>query len=116
MTSAAEIASVLRSYRWGWDSEQQLQTAIRDVLSMRGYTVAAEQTVAPGCRIDLLVDRVGIEVKIEGSPATVSRQLRRYLASPMLDELVLVTAKSRHLFLHPDLENVEVVTLGGRGL
>lgn len=49
--------------------------------------------IHPVDRVDFLIDRVGIELKVDGSWAAVLRQLDRYAASPDLDALVLVTTR-----------------------
>ncbi len=54
-------------------------------------------------RIDFLVPdapgRVGIEVKVAGTPDNVRRQLTRY--APHVDALLLVTTRVRHRYLQP---------------
>lgn len=52
-------------------------------------------------RIDFLVElnevsRVGIEVKIGGSLAALTRQLERYAAFPQIDQLLVITTKANH--------------------
>jgi hypothetical protein len=46
-------------------------------------------------RIDFMVGRVGIELKVDGGNAEVLRQLDRYAASPDVDALVLITSRRR---------------------
>ena|SRR6478736_3415068 len=48
---------------------------------------------SPRDRIDFVVGRVGVELKIDGSPAAVLRQLDRYAASDEIDSLLLVTTR-----------------------
>lgn len=110
--TALEIAGILRGYRFNYTSEDQLQQAIEAALVSEGLSVEREARIGSGCRIDLLVGNVGIEVKLHGSPANVERQVTRYLRSGMVDGVVLVTARVRHL----RIPGVETVTLAGQGL
>ena len=46
--------------------------------------------------IDFLIDgKIGLEIKIKGSPSAVTRQLMRYFECAMLKELVLVTGRAK---------------------
>lgn len=62
--------------------------------ALAGADIAAkhEAVIAPRCRIDFLAGSVGIEVK-RGRPAAarLKAQAERYLASPQLSALILVT-------------------------
>ena len=71
--------------------EYDIHDRIAAVLAAGGFKYDHEYRLAPRCRIDFRVGRVGIEVK-KGRPAPVAltRQLRRYLASPELDAVVVV--------------------------
>jgi hypothetical protein len=102
-TNAIQIASdieVIRSavsaHRLRYVDERGLQDAVARALANAGVEARAEVVIAPGARIDFLVGRVGIEIKVDGAPAAVERQLRRYLRSDALDALVLITNRVRH--------------------
>lgn len=86
---------VARSYRFA--GESALHDLLEDLLAESTNYHVQREVVIDGGRIDLLVDRVGIEVKVGGTTADVCRQLRRYVASRQIDELVLVTNRARHL-------------------
>lgn len=46
--------------------------------------------------IDFFVDgRIGIEIKIKGSPSAVTRQLMRYFKCEVISELLLVTGRTK---------------------
>lgn len=115
MTS--ELLTVLRGARYRYATEDELQQALAAALTGAGYTVEREVRLNSRDRIDLLVDRVGIEVKIAGERRTVERQLARYSESDLVDELVLVTTRARH---RPPAQlnwkPVHVVSLLGAGL
>lgn len=96
MTTAIDVLDVIRGARFLWASEDDLQRGLADALEQAGFRVEREVRLNARDRIDLLVDGVGIEVKITGAWRDVERQLRRYLESTVLNELVLVTAKALH--------------------
>lgn len=43
-----------------------------------------------------MVGKIGIEIKVDGSVASVTRQLWRYAKRDEVDELILVTTRSKH--------------------
>jgi len=92
----AAIVAALRRLRCRFADEDQLQAMLADGLTQLGFEVKREVALARGGRIDLLVGRIGIEVKIAGQTSSVARQLRRYAASDLVDELVLATTCPRH--------------------
>ena len=73
------------------DSEYQLHDQIAAALTGGGFVVQHEAVLAPRCRIDFLVDGIGIEVK-RGKPqkAALMKQCSRYLESEKLEALILV--------------------------
>lgn len=87
------IAALLRSKRFVFDDELELQDRIEDVL---GDAARREVTLSAGGRIDFMVGSIGIEVKIAGSGLSVARQLQGYAQSSELTELILVTTLRRH--------------------
>ena len=72
-------------------SEYQLHDLIAAALRDGGFVVQHEVSIAPRCRIDFLIDGIGIEVK-RGKPqrAALIRQCTRYLESQKLEALILV--------------------------
>jgi hypothetical protein len=112
------VADLVRGFRFHYGDEDQLQEGLASALQSRGLEVQREVRLTARDRIDLLVERVGVEVKVAGRPDGVVRQLRRYAASDQVDGLVLVTNRVRHLAV-PDRLNdkpVVAVTLAGGGL
>ena len=75
--------------------EYDIHAMIAAALNDAGLAFEHEYKLAPRCRIDFCVGRVGIEVK-KGRPAAsdLLRQLRRYLASPALDGVIVVTQRA----------------------
>src|SRR6266545_6624548 len=97
MTLVDEIVAALRSCRFRWSTEAELQQGLAAALEGGGFPVEREVRIGVRDRVDLLVGgRVGLEVKTAGAWRDVERQLRRYLRSDRLEELVLVTAIALH--------------------
>ena len=73
------------------ESEYQLHELIAAALHDGGFVVQHEAKLAPRCRVDFLVDGVGIEVK-RGKPdrRRLLEQCRRYLEQDALEALILV--------------------------
>lgn len=94
------ICSILSRHRFRVHSEEELQRAIAQVL--RSVTLDAREYVrlSKADVIDIMVDRVGVELKVDGSYALVARQLHRYAQSDAVDALILVTTRSSHLRLN----------------
>lgn len=94
--SAAAIIEAIAGQRFLWATEDDLQRGLDAALTGAGFTVEREVRLNSADRIDLLIGRVGIEVKITGAWKNVGRQLERYLRSDQLDDLILVTCKASH--------------------
>jgi hypothetical protein len=112
---AQTVAEAIGRFRISYANERDLQQALVLVFAEAGIPAEAEVVLGPGCRIDFLVDRTGVEVKVDGSPAEVRRQVDRYLEFDTLDELLLVTTRARHRVLagqHGE-KRVGVLLVGG---
>ena len=75
--------------------EYDIHTQIAGALAKSGIDFEHEFRLAPRCRIDFRVGRVGIEVK-KGRPvpSELAKQLGRYLASEELDAAVVVMQRA----------------------
>ncbi len=73
------------------ESEYQLHEYIAAALRSGGFDVQHEARLGPRCRIDFLVNGVGIEVK-RGKPqkGPLLQQCARYLESGQVEALILV--------------------------
>ena len=92
--------------------EYDIHAQIADALTAAGLDFQHEYKLAPRCRIDFIVGRVGIEVK-KGRPvaSALTKQLRRYLASDALDAVVVVTQRALPLPAAIDGKPVHVLSL-----
>lgn len=104
-TSGAAVADQLRAgaVNISYTNEIELQDALATVLGL--HPLEREVPLTDGrSRIDMVVTDLlgseiavtGVEVKVDGSLADVLRQLHRYAGCTELDELVLVTTRSKH--------------------
>lgn len=109
--TAAALAEILGRYQFNYSDEFALQDGIEQALTLAGFTVEREVRLNPRDRIDLLVGRVGIEVKVAGRTASVARQCTRYLKSDRIDELVLVSNRPRHALGVARMPGVTVVSV-----
>lgn len=111
------VLAVLAGQRFSLEDEKRTQNEIWSVLlrDARTWSTLREVRIAGGI-IDFLVDtsdhptpNVGIEVKLKGQPAAIARQLKGYAAEPILDGLILVTAKA--VALGPTIGNKPLAVL-----
>lgn len=110
-----EIAALLRAHAFTANDEAELQRAIAEVLTGAGVEHQREARLTARDRIDFLVGRIGLEVKVDGALAAVTRQLHRYAQLPEIDGLLLVTTRPQHRAAPRDLcgKPVGVVLLHG---
>lgn len=120
--TGAEVASLLRAYRFRWACEDDLQRAVHAVLVGQGLPAVREVRLSARDRIDVLVGTVGVEIKVAkpGSVAPITKvvsQLQRYATSDQIRELVFVTTTYRHRAMPPVVHGVPVTTviIGGLG-
>jgi hypothetical protein len=109
--TVAGVVAVIAAHRFGHATEAELQDGLADVLTRAGYSVKREARLSARNRIDLLVDRIGIEVKVDGSAGNVVRQLERYADSEALDALVLASSRRHHLAMPGSLNGKPVVVV-----
>lgn len=91
------VVKALKAYRFNYQNEKELQEGVEHVLMAHAIPFEREKILGGKFgTIDFLVDgRIGIEIKIKGSPSSVTRQLIRYFECGMVSELILVTGRSR---------------------
>lgn len=106
-----KLLLLFRSVSFSCTSEKELQDELANVLLFAGYALTREVELAPGDRIDFLVDTVGVELKVDGATAAVLRQLHRYLQSDKVTSIILVTTKMRHQTLPGELNGKQVAVM-----
>lgn len=87
----------LAGYRYLTATESDLQRQLGEAMTREGIAFQAEYQVGAAGRIDFYLPewRAGLEVKVEGSPSAVLRQLHRYAGVAEFEVLVLVTRRAR---------------------
>lgn len=111
MATSDDIVQALLAFRLPVGDEAAFQEGVAAALAARGVAFTREFALSAGRgRIDFYLpdDRIGLELKVQGSPSDVARQLQRYALAPEIDALVLVTARARLGALPP--------TIGGKPL
>lgn len=89
----AEALSTLRTP--ATPGEFDLHASVSEALKQAGLAHQHEFRLAPRCRIDFLVGRIGLEIK-KGRPvpSALRAQLRRYLECDALDAIIVVTQRA----------------------
>ena len=88
-----KVLAALRSIRAPVATDEyDLHRIAQEALARNGLAAVHEALLGPRCRIDLLVERVGIEIK-RGKPtrSTLVRQLQRYADTGTLDAIVVLS-------------------------
>jgi len=91
--SSAALAKLLKGYRYNFGNEAMLQDGIERVFKENRIPFRREFRLGDAGIIDFMVERIGLEVKVKGSPSAVGRQVLDYLCRPELDEIVVVTSR-----------------------
>lgn len=102
------LAALLARYRYTFANEHFLQDGIERVLCDAGVAFTREARLPGVGRLDFLVGRTALEVKIAPSFAALARQLARYAAHPDVDALVVATLHGAHGSLPPTLSGKPV--------
>jgi hypothetical protein len=93
------LESLLTAFRFRFGDEKELQDSLDALFQtsfLGGYH--REYRLSPRDVVDFYFEepRIGLEVKIGGSLADVTRQLGRYAAHEQIAGLILVTTLKRH--------------------
>ena len=88
---------LLHSYHAGYSWTDDLQRGIASVLGSMQISFEREFRLDEHSRIDFMVEGgIGIEAKINGTSRDTWKQCVRYMEFSAVEELILVTVKSRH--------------------
>lgn len=117
--TTSDLAALLRGYLFRYINEDRLQEGIAGALTELDYAVEREVAIDSGrSRMDVVCERIGIEVKIAGPTKRLEAQVARYLRSDLIDGMVVVSTSPRHADLPKEIEGkpVEVVLITAGGL
>lgn len=109
MDKAQLIVETLLAHHFHHANEQELQEGIWEVLVEAGLDPEREVHLTAQSRIDFMVGRIGIEVKVDGSLSALIRQAMRYAKHDRIDELVIVTTLARHRAMPSELNKKHVI-------
>lgn len=92
-----DLATLVVTGQHTWTTETELQASIAETLKAAGLDPTREVVLSGGLgRVDLMVGKVGIEVKIAGSWQQLTRQAMRYTRAPEIGALLVITTKAAH--------------------
>jgi hypothetical protein len=116
MSTLEQVLAVIRGHRFRYTSEDELQEGIAAALEHHGLKPLREVRLSDRDRIDILVDPVGIEIKVAGSQTHPWDQLKRYAEHEAIKALVLVTNRWYTLPDEVGGKPLETISLAGAGL
>lgn len=76
-------------------SEEELHRQAAEAFARAGLSARHEARLGPRCRIDFLVDGIGVEIKkSRPSPGALRAQVARYAACEQVERLVIVAPRA----------------------
>jgi len=109
------IAAALANTSFRADNEAVLQDAVAARFDQCRIEYEREVRLSGKDRIDFLVGNIGIELKVDGSLANLTRQLDRYAMSERIAELLVVSTRRTLCRVPTELRGkpVSVICVGG---
>lgn len=90
------VREALAAVAFRFQNEGELQEGIAIALERAGISHVREVVLSKADRIDFMLDGgVGVEVKIDGSITSLTRQLYRYAQRPEVAAVVVVVSRMR---------------------
>lgn len=101
-----------------WSDEAELQAEVERILTARGGVVERERHLSARDRPDFMLPDEGLalEVKVDGSATDLLRQIHRYAGHDEVEGVIVLTTKSRHRSMPPEVNGVPVFVLWLRGI
>ena len=95
-TPREQVVQALYTIRCGAAcSEEELHAQAAQAFAKAGLLAQHEAKLAPRCRIDFLVDGIGVEIKkSRPAPGALRAQLARYAACEQVRELVVIAPRA----------------------
>lgn len=116
MTTLDQVLAVIRGHRFRYSNEDELQQGIAGALEAAGLQPHREVRLGKRDRIDILVEDIGIEVKVSGTADLAFAQLQRYAAHDEIAQLILVTTRWQRLPAEAGGKPLTTISLAGAGL
>lgn len=92
--TASELVQFIERHRWPLSSEKRLQELFVDTLRAAGHAALREVRLDDESIIDVMVESIGVELKIKGQRRAIYRQCERYCHFDEVQALVLGTSVS----------------------
>ena len=109
--TVTDLVTLIRSHRFNWKDEEDFQEGIRRVLKGHKIRFRKEVILGDAGRIDFLVGKIGIELKVKESVSKVSKQLHAYAKQPEVEELLLITTRASHRRISRTMRGKHVTVL-----
>lgn len=116
MSDLRIVITALRAHRFNYTDEHDLHRGIDAALTAADVEYATEVRLSARDRIDYVIGRLGVEVKVKGTTDALRRQVTRYTEHDAIDEVLVITTLRRHAHQLPALingKNVWTIHLGG---
>lgn len=110
-TTVTDLVTLIRSHRFNWKNEEDFQEGIRHVLKGGKIQFRREVILGDAGRIDFMVGKIGVEIKVKESVSKVAKQLHDYAKRPEIRELLLVTTKVSHRGISGTMRGKRVTVL-----
>lgn len=102
--ASQQLCTLLYNTRFSFSNERDVQNGVELLLVKNLQSYIREAILTSNDRIDFLLEPgLGIEIKVDGSLSSVTRQLWRYSKLESITELILVTTKLQHTQLPADI-------------
>lgn len=105
------LADTVLAREYRWRNERDLQEGLEVAFREAEWQPAPRREVRlnHADRIDFVIGDLGVEVKVDGSLAAVTRQLHRYAQVEELAGVLLVTTQACHLAVPRELNGKPIV-------
>lgn len=104
-----ELARLINNNRFHFKDETELHRGLALVFEQAELKYEPEVNLTPEDRIDFMVEDVlGVEAKVDKSLNFVTRQMFRYAKCSEVKELILVTSRSSHRAVAPEMNGKPV--------
>lgn len=110
--TAAELIRFIERRRFQLGQEVSTQDQMAEAFRAAGLPARAEVRLSARDRIDFVIGRIGLEVKVQGGKRAILRQIERYAESDELDEIVLVTNVAMGMPAAINGKRIHVASLG----
>jgi hypothetical protein len=109
LPSAADLRRIVERRLHFTGTELELQNELDWILVGLEIPMKREVCLTAKDRVDFLVGRVAVELKVDSARNAVLRQLLRYAQSERVDEILLVTTRYSHCNMPHEVSGKPIV-------